>query len=103
MPNEIPTVWLIHAEPLAEGKGKERIIAELDDGDIAVATRAIGETIATAEISFNLGEAAKLARLCLAGNTHALTTPGLARILCAGFLTLERVAAAAGALEEKKP
>lgn len=102
MPDDVPTVHLIEAVPLADGKGRERIVAELEDGNIVVATRAIGDVGASFELGFNLGEAAHLARACLAGNAHALTAPGLSRILCASVIALTRVAFLAGALEESK-
>lgn len=103
MPDDVPTVQLIHAQPFADEKsGRERIVAILDSGDIAVATRAIGSMNAEAEISFNLGEATHLARLCLAGNSHALTAPGLTRVLCASVIALSRAAFLAGALEERE-
>lgn len=99
MPDEPPTVQLVHAEPLADGKGRERIVAILDNGDIAVATRKIGEERAELELCFNLGEAERLAGLCLAGNSHALTTPVLSRLFCAAIIALSRAAFMAGALE----
>lgn len=99
MPDDVPTVRLLQAAPFADGKGRERIVAVLEGGDIAVATRAIGEERAEFEISFNLGEAERLAGLCLSGNSHVLTMPGLTRILCAATIALSRAAFMAGSLQ----
>jgi hypothetical protein len=99
MPDDVPTVQLIEAVALADGKGRERIVAMLEGGDIAVATRPIGEARAEHELNFNLGEALKLSKLCLAGNSHALTAPGLTRVLCASVIALTRAAYLAGALD----
>lgn len=95
MPDD-PTVQLIHAEPI--GKGRERIVALLEGGDIAVATRQTGEEKATVEISFNLGEATRLAERAIAGSATALTMPGLARILSGAVIVLSRAAHQAGAI-----
>lgn len=100
MPDEPPTVTLIEAVALADGLGRERIVAHLEDGNIAVATRPIGEARAEFELAFNLAEATHLARQCLAGNSHALTAPGLTRMLCAGLVALERAALIAGGIEK---
>lgn len=99
MPDEIPEVQLIHAEPIGAQPGHERIVALLDNGDVTVATRKIGEERAENEISFNLGEAQRLSQLALGGNATALTMPGLSRILCAATIVLSRAAFMAGALE----
>ncbi|MBT56212.1 MAG: hypothetical protein CMF72_22775 [Mameliella sp.] len=94
-------VTLIHAEPIGAHPGRERIVALLDNGDVAVATRAIGEEKAEAELSFNLGEAHRLSELALGGNSTALTMPGLSRILCASVIALSRAAFQAGLLETR--
>ena len=99
MPDDAPVVKLLHAEPIGAQPGRERIVALMDNGDVAVATRQIGEEAAEAEISFNLGEAHRLSELALGGNSTALTMPGLSRILCASVIALSRAAFMAGALE----
>jgi hypothetical protein len=99
MPAEPPTVQLIHAEPIGNQPGRERLVALMENGDVEVATRAIGTEAAEAEISFNLGEATRLAQLALAGNATALTMPGLSRVLCAAIIVLSRAAFQAGALD----
>lgn len=101
MPDDAPVVTLIHAEPIGAQPGRERIVALLENGDVAVATRAIGEEKAEAELSFNLGEAQRLSQLALGGNSAALTMPGLSRILCAAIIALSRAAFQAGLLETR--
>jgi hypothetical protein len=101
MADDRPVVQLIHAEPIGAQPGRERIVALLDNGDVAVATRAIGEERAEFELSFNLGEAHRLSQLALGGNSIALTAPGLSRILCASVIALSRAAFQAGLLEAR--
>ena len=103
MPDDVPTVQLIHAEPIGAQPGRERIVALLEGGDLAVATRNIGEDAAEFELSFNLGEAQRLSQLALGGNSIALTAPGLSRILCASVIALSRAAFQAGLLEASAP
>ncbi len=78
-----------------------RVAGMLDDREtVAIAVMKAGETVATTEFQFKLGDVAQLAEQCLAGNSRALTTPGLARILSASLAVLFRVAHAAGAFQQ---
>lgn len=83
--------------PLADGN--ERIVALDEAGKIVhVAVMAPHSELATSEISFELSQAFDLATACLAGNSRAMTTPGLTRLLCASVLVLGVAAFKAGGL-----
>lgn len=98
MPSDPVPVTLIHAEPLDGDASQERIVAMASASTAVVALRAFGGGAATAECTFDLAEAEKLARACLAGNLKALREPGLARILCAATIVFSKAAFMAGAL-----
>ncbi len=80
--------------------GFERLVCQ-DGAAILVARRrcdAPATEAVTPEFSFDLGEAVELADACFGGNARALTTPGLARILCASVLVLFKAALSSGAI-----
>ncbi|MCZ8545050.1 hypothetical protein OOJ09_12725 [Mesorhizobium qingshengii] len=84
------------------GVSARRVVGLMDDNaTIGVCAIRDGDRTATAELEFNLGEAARLAELILSGDQRAKTTPGLARILSASVAVLFRVSLAAGALQQQ--
>lgn len=98
MPDEIPVVRLIHAQPIEGQPGRERLVA-LSEGDaVIVASRPAGGDRAELELSFSIDEAISAAHLALGGHERARTMPGLTRILCASIIALSKAAFEAGAL-----
>jgi hypothetical protein len=93
-------VTFYHIQPLADpASTQERIVGFADDGRIVVALRDAGADNGMCETVFDLPQAERLARACLAGDQRALTTPALARIFAASIIVFSRAAFQAGALE----
>lgn len=93
------TLW--HQQPLPDGA--MRIVAVSEDGKTLHVARMLSGQTAVAEVSFELSYAFDLASACLAGNATALTTPGLARMLCAAVVCLGKAALKANGIQTLEP
>ena len=74
----------------------QAVVGLLEDNSIAIAVGNAGAGTVTQEFAFALDRVGGLAERVLAGDSRALTQPGLARILAGTVVILIRQAAQAG-------
>lgn len=82
--------------PAEDAAQAVRHVGLLEDNSIAIAVGNAGAGTVTQEFAFALDRVGGLAERVLAGDSRALTQPGLARILAGTVVILIRQAAQAG-------